>query len=681
VEVSFNNISQSNLFFKIMKKVYLLLLGITMSGVSAQQMEFRLIDEMGARLYDINDSGFAVHSGAYYDYTTNTTTQTEGGQATNRINNAGDVAGSTTLVVSEEESIAMAAYRKNGTWTSIGYFDGETPSSSSFAGANDISQNSKYVTGQIGATGFTSWPFLYNTETNTLTKLSGDNNYVNGRGEAVNSNGIVAGFVDREDLVTTGTMWLPAYFEANGTIHYIDMGNLEFGEAADINNSGVIVGYKGAKPFIYNITTGVYKSFNPPAGFDRAVFTSVSENGIALGYAGDAGNREVIIYHPSLGSGPIFLKDVLTRNGITLTTFDEKLGTGMNISPNGNFVCGFDNTVPPFFAGGWIVNLNNLLLGTNDCAITCPENIEATIATVNDTSAVINYTLPIVCGSSSATGLTTVLVSGLESGSQFPIGTTNVVHNLVDANGKVVYVCSFQVKVNDIYCSTPSQWGVDSITKVQFAGIDNTSDPYSTTPNEYYLDQVGQVYQGSQYPVVLEANTNFGYDYATVFVDWNQNGSFADAGEVYEVGAMTSDGTDGLQITGNIAVPAGATVGKARMRVILNWDVSMTNACDNTDYFFGQSEDYLLDVKESLATSDINRANISIYPNPVKNVLNFTGAKDISKVEVYNVAGQKVKAVEKLSDNKIELSNLTKGTYIIIANIDGLIKSFKFIKE
>ena len=665
-----------------MKKVYLLLLGITaMNGVKAQQMEFRLIDEMGARFYDINDSGSAIHSGAYYDYTTNTTTPTEGGQATNRINNVGDVAGASVLVISEEESIAMAAYRKNGTWTSVGYFEGETPSSSSFANSNDISQNSKYVTGQIGATGYTSWPFLYDTESNTLTKLSGDNLYENGRGEAVNSNGIVAGFVDRPDILDEGSLWMPAYFEANGTLHYIDSATPEFGEAADVNNAGIVVGYKGAKPFIYNITTGVYKSFNPPSGFDRAVFTSVSENGIALGYAGNAGNREVIIYHPSLGSGSIFLKDILVRNGVTLTTFDGKLGTGMNISPNGNFVCGFDNTIPPLFAGGWIVNLNNLLLGTNDCAITCPENIEETITSVSQTSAVVNYTLPIVCGSSSSTGLTTVLVSGLESGSQFPIGTTNVVHNLVDADGKVVYVCSFQVKVNDIYCTTSSQWGVDAITKVQFAGIDNSSDPYSAVSNEYYLDQTGEVYQGSQYPFVLEANTNGGYDYATVYVDWNQNGSFADAGETFEAGGITSDGADGVQISSNITVPTDATIGKTRMRVVLNWDVPIANPCDNADYFFGQSEDYTLDVKESLATSDINKSNVSIYPNPVKNVLNYNGAKNISKVEVYNVAGQKVRSVENLSDNKIELTNLTKGTYIIRANVDGLVKSFKFIKE
>ncbi|MBV6879773.1 hypothetical protein NG800_005795 [Epilithonimonas ginsengisoli] len=119
----------------------------------------------------------------------------------------------------------------------------------------------------------------------------------------------------------------------------------------------------------------------------------------------------MIIYHPSLGSGPIFLKDILVRNGVTLTTFDGKLGTGMNISPHGNFVCGFDNTIPPLFAAGWAVNMNNLLLDDNDCAITCPENIETALASASQTGAVVNYTLPIVCGSSSSTGLTTVLVS------------------------------------------------------------------------------------------------------------------------------------------------------------------------------------------------------------------------------------------------------------------------------
>ncbi|UQB67178.1 GEVED domain-containing protein [Epilithonimonas zeae] len=665
-----------------MKKVYLLLLGaMTMSGINAQQIELKVLDGMGSRLYDINDNGKGIHSGAYFDFATGSTTPTEGGEATNRINNAGDVAGLMAYTSSEGEELGQAAYKKNGTWTAIGYFPGDVPSNSWFSGANAISGNSKYVTGQISTSVENSYAFIYDTEAGTIKKLDGDGSYEYGRGEGINSSGIVAGFVNKYSI-NGGTYWIPVYYTPDGVVHYI--GDLGYGEASDINDAGQIVGSKDYKPFIYDINSGVYKAFNVPAGYDTATFTSISENGIAVGYAGYAGNREVIIYHPSLSSNPVFLKDILTSQNVEVTTFDGKLGTAMGISANGNFIAGFDNSIPPFFAAGWAINLNNLLLNGNDCSITCPENIETTLASASETTAVVNYTLPVTCGSSSSTGLQTVLVSGYESGSQFPIGVTNVVHNLVDADGKIVYVCSFQVTVNDVYCSTTPQYGVDSITKVQIAGIDNTSDLYSNQANEYYLDKVGEVYQGNEYPIAIEANTNTGYDYATVFVDWNQNGIFTDAGEIYEIGAMTSDGMDGAQITGNIAVPATATIGKARMRVMLNWDASITTPCDNSIYGYGQAEDYTLDVKESLGVNDINSKSISYYPNPVKDILNLVSDKNVTSVSVYNIEGKLVRNFASLDESKVQLdlSTLITGTYVVKATTqDGKIKTFKVIKK
>lgn len=665
-----------------MKKVYLLLLGaMTMSGINAQQIELKVLDGMGSRLYDINDNGKGIHSGAYFDFATGSTTPTEGGEATNRINNAGDVAGLMAYTSSEGEELGQAAYKKNGTWTAIGYFPGDVPSNSWFSSANAISGNSKYVTGQISTSVENSYAYIYDTEAGTIKKLDGDGSFEYGRGEGINSSGIVAGFVNKYSI-NGGTYWIPVYYTPDGGVHYI--GDLGYGEAADINDTGQIVGGKDGKPFLYDINSGVYKAFNVPAGFDSATFTSISETGVAVGYAGQAGNREVIIYHPSLSSNPVFLKDILTSQSVAVTTFDGKLGTAMGISANGNYIAGFDNSIPPFFAAGWAINLNNLLLNDNDCSITCPENIETTIASASETSAVVTYTLPVTCGSSSSSGLQTVLVSGYESGSQFPIGVTNVVHNLVDADGKIVYVCSFQVTVNDVYCTTSPQYGVDSITKVQFAGIDNTSDPYSVSANEYFLDKVGEVYQGSQYPITIEANTNGGYDYATVFVDWNQNGSFADAGEMYEVGAVTSDGTDGAQITGNIAVPSTATIGKARMRVMLNWDASITTPCDNSIYGYGQAEDYTLDVKESLGVNDINSKSISYYPNPVKDILNLVSDKNVTNVTVYNIEGKLVRNFASLDESKVQLdlSTLITGTYVVKATTkDGKTKTFKVIKK
>src|SRR5690606_14708109 len=66
-----------------------------------------------------------------------------------------------------------------------------------------------------------------------------------------------------------------------------------------------------------------------------------------------------------LGDAPVFLKDLLIEEGVTITTFDGKLGTGMGISPDGKYICGFDNTAPVFFAAGWVVYLD-IEMGISD---------------------------------------------------------------------------------------------------------------------------------------------------------------------------------------------------------------------------------------------------------------------------------------------------------------------------
>lgn len=182
---------------------------------------------------------------------------------------------------------------------------------------------------------------------------------------------MVAGWIDREDIFGTGTFRVPAYFDAGGALHYIDFSTPEYGEANDVSNAGLVVGNKGSKAFIYNINTNTYQAFDAPAGYMDTVFVSVSENGAAVGYCGMIGDREVIIYHPSLGPAPVLLTDLLTSQGITLNTFDGKLGTGMGISSDGKYICGFDNTTPPIFAEGWVAKLGeSVLLSSNDVKTT-----------------------------------------------------------------------------------------------------------------------------------------------------------------------------------------------------------------------------------------------------------------------------------------------------------------------
>ena len=73
----------------------------------------------------------------------------------------------------------------------------------------------------------------------------------------------------------------------------------------------------------------------------------------------------------------------------------------------------------------------------------------------------------------------------------------------------------------------------------------------------------------------------------------------------------------------------------------------------------------------------------SIYPNPVKNIIILKTNSIIDKVEIYNLIGQKVEEFkkERLKNNQIDVSTYPAGFYIMNTEMNGKVKSIKFIKE
>jgi len=73
----------------------------------------------------------------------------------------------------------------------------------------------------------------------------------------------------------------------------------------------------------------------------------------------------------------------------------------------------------------------------------------------------------------------------------------------------------------------------------------------------------------------------------------------------------------------------------------------------------------------------------SVYPNPVKDHLNVKGDKEITEINVFNAAGQKILS-QKNTVNSLKLgtSSLSKGVYILqIIDKEGNCTSTKFVKE
>src|SRR5690554_1365767 len=138
---------------------------------------------------------------------------------------------------------------------------------------------------------------------------------------------------------------------------------------------------------------------------------------------------------------------------------------------------------------------------------------------------------------------------------------------------------------------------IEPITKVTFAGIENSSSDSTSSPaHEDFTDVEGNVEQGESYDIALEGNTNGSWtNNFTVFIDWNQNGSMDDAGERYEAGTINSStGLDGQQAITNIAVPADAALGSTRMRVIKNFGATSFAPDSCTGSNWGQAEDYTI---------------------------------------------------------------------------------------
>ena len=144
---------------------------------------------------------------------------------------------------------------------------------------------------------------------------------------------------------------------------------------------------------------------------------------------------------------------------------------------------------------------------------------------------------------------------------------------------------------------------VEPITLVNFAGINNPSaalvGPNNGTTiiaHEDYTAIVGNVTAGTTYPITLKGNTDGNFTTRLrIYIDWNQNNDFTDAGESYDIGnIVNSTGEDAIQLVGNIAVPGTALGGNTRMRVIKRYNAFGTSCQTGTGY--GQTEDYTLSV-------------------------------------------------------------------------------------
>ena len=235
------------------------------------------------------------------------------------------------------------------------------------------------------------------------------------------------------------------------------------------------------------------------------------------------------------------------------------------------------------------------------------------------------------------------------------------------------------------YCGPLGHNVVEPMTNVEFAGFTNRSDAAQdgSPAHEDFTSVVGTVLAGESYEIILEGNTAGNFeDRFAVFIDWNQNDVF-DTDEVYAITTTItgSTGEDGQQATQILEVPEGAAIGQTRMRVKKMFgQTSYLDPCLGS--FYGQTEEYTVNVAGTLSTSTFDSADFTYYPNPVKGILSISIASTVDNLKVYNVLGQLVvETAPKVSNPQVDMNGLQPGLYLVTLEVEGSLQTFRVVKQ
>ena len=277
----------------------------------------------------------------------------------------------------------------------------------------------------------------------------------------------------------------------------------------------------------------------------------------------------------------------------------------------------------------------------------------------------------------STTTATAFAVTGLTASTTytFNVRAKDAAGN-VSVNSNTVSVTTTAV-ATVTYCTASANSTADErIGRVQLGTINNPST--GAAGYEDFTSLSTNLVRGTANTITITPTwTGTVYNEAyRVYIDYNKDGDFTDAGEsVYSRARTTA-----TSVSGSFTVPAATALGSTRMRVIMRYNTTPTTPCGTFD--FGQVEDYTVNIT-STAREEVsnNQISFNLYPNPVKgDVLNISNLEVDSTYTIYNMVGQEL-GKGKIENESIYVGSLSAGTYLIeVSNANGS-SSKRFIKQ
>jgi len=306
-------------------------------------------------------------------------------------------------------------------------------------------------------------------------------------------------------------------------------------------------------------------------------------------------------------------------------------------------------------------------------------SITDTTATVSWTAATgaASYTLQYKTNAATTwttinTNNTSVSLTGLTAGTVYNFQ----VQSQCSTGGASLYSAATNFTTTGVapitYCvSKGTNVSREYINKVAIGTISNTSGSNAGYGN--FTNLSTSLTGGSTVTITLTPGyvTTSRKENWNVWIDYNKNGVFTDAGEKVTTGNATG------VLTRTFVIPTTALNGATRMRIQMQYNSYVSTSC--TTYTNGEVEDYTVNIVGNAALNRVsdNISNYVLFPNPTSDVihLNMVSEKAENKqFSIYNSVGQLQYSVNySLSEgmNYVEFntSELEKGIYIL--KIDG----------
>ncbi|MDA7716928.1 GEVED domain-containing protein [bacterium] len=218
------------------------------------------------------------------------------------------------------------------------------------------------------------------------------------------------------------------------------------------------------------------------------------------------------------------------------------------------------------------------------------------------------------------------------------------------------------------YCAANGNNTSDEyISRVQLGSIDKTSAAGSGGYSDFTAVTTNLTKGSSNTITVTPTWTGRKYREAyRVWIDYNQDGDFTDAGEQ----VWSQSATQNASVSGNFTVPSSAANGATRMRVSMRYN-SLPSACGSFNY--GEVEDYtvviggssLLNEKDPFSSD--NKTMVTIYPNPVNDVLNISFQTKSDKItySIVDLLGKTIITVTGKMKSTVDVGNLKQGIYFL----------------